>query len=94
MPFVELQTNLPASRLPSDLLTKLCSEVASILAKPVERVNINSEGGDLPMDDRWFPGALCYAGCVFLGSGGICGAEQGAQCKVLCVSHQGTEAWY
>lgn len=36
MPFVELQTNLSASRLPSDLLAKLGSEVASILAKPVE----------------------------------------------------------
>ncbi|XP_060105483.1 D-dopachrome decarboxylase [Heteronotia binoei] len=48
MPFVELQTNLPASRLPSDLLAKLCSEVASILAKPVERVNITVKS-DLPM---------------------------------------------
>ncbi|XP_077163469.1 D-dopachrome decarboxylase-like [Paroedura picta] len=48
MPFVELQTNLPASRLPSDLLSKLCSEVASTLAKPVERVNITVKS-DLPM---------------------------------------------
>ncbi|XP_048371016.1 D-dopachrome decarboxylase [Sphaerodactylus townsendi] len=48
MPFVELQTNLPASQLPGDLLGKLCSETASILSKPVERVNVTIKS-DLPM---------------------------------------------
>nr|XP_056715631.1 D-dopachrome decarboxylase-like [Euleptes europaea] len=48
MPLVELQTNLPAARLPGDLLAKLCAEAASILSKPVERVNVVVKS-DLPM---------------------------------------------
>ncbi|XP_054852756.1 D-dopachrome decarboxylase [Eublepharis macularius] len=48
MPFVELQTSLQARQLPCDLLAKLCSAVASILNKPVERVNITVKS-DLPM---------------------------------------------
>ncbi|XP_044300051.1 uncharacterized protein LOC123030293 isoform X2 [Varanus komodoensis] len=36
MPFVELETSLPAARLPGDLPAKLCAEVATILGKPEE----------------------------------------------------------
>ncbi|KAF7239794.1 D-dopachrome decarboxylase [Varanus komodoensis] len=40
MPFVELETSLPAARLPGDLPAKLCAEVATILGKPEERVSV------------------------------------------------------
>ncbi|XP_066466003.1 D-dopachrome decarboxylase-A-like [Tiliqua scincoides] len=40
MPFVELQTNLPAEKLPADLAARLCSATATILGKPPERVNV------------------------------------------------------
>ncbi|XP_062999801.1 D-dopachrome decarboxylase-like [Elgaria multicarinata webbii] len=40
MPFVELETSLPAARLSSDLPAKLCSEVAAALGKPEERVSV------------------------------------------------------
>lgn len=36
MPFVELQTNLPAAKLPRDLPAALCSAAATILGKPPE----------------------------------------------------------
>lgn len=34
MPFIELDTNLPASRVPSGLEKRLCAATASILGKP------------------------------------------------------------
>ncbi|XP_028566668.1 D-dopachrome decarboxylase [Podarcis muralis] len=40
MPFVELETSLPAAQLPRDLPAKLCAAVATILDKPQERVNV------------------------------------------------------
>ncbi|XP_053135196.1 D-dopachrome decarboxylase-like isoform X2 [Hemicordylus capensis] len=45
MPFIELETSLPAERLPADLPAKLCSEAATILGKPVERVNVTVRSG-------------------------------------------------
>ena len=36
MPFVELETNLPAERLPPGLPLKLCEATATILGKPAE----------------------------------------------------------
>uniref|UniRef100_A0A5F8G999 D-dopachrome decarboxylase n=2 Tax=Monodelphis domestica TaxID=13616 RepID=A0A5F8G999_MONDO len=40
MPFVELDTSLPAERLPKDLSQRLCAVAAAVLAKPEERVNV------------------------------------------------------
>lgn len=34
MPFVELETNLPASRIPAGLESRLCAATATILDKP------------------------------------------------------------
>lgn len=34
MPFVELDTNLPAGRVPAGLEKRLCAATAAILAKP------------------------------------------------------------
>lgn len=36
MPFVELETNLPAGRLPPGLAQELCAAAADILGKPAE----------------------------------------------------------
>ncbi|KAJ3614476.1 hypothetical protein NHX12_018048 [Muraenolepis orangiensis] len=40
MPFVSLDTNLPAEGLPADFLQKMCSCVAATLGKPEERMNL------------------------------------------------------
>ncbi|KAM6298130.1 D-dopachrome decarboxylase [Aegotheles albertisi] len=48
MPFLELDTNLPASRLPPGLAQDLCAAAAAILGKPAERVNVTVRSG-LPM---------------------------------------------
>ncbi|XP_042684782.1 D-dopachrome decarboxylase [Centrocercus urophasianus] len=48
MPFVELETSLPAERLPPGLPTKLCAAAATILGKPVERVHVTVRSG-MPM---------------------------------------------
>ncbi|XP_029000341.1 D-dopachrome decarboxylase [Betta splendens] len=40
MPFIELQTNLDASRFSEDFLKKLCSSTAAALGKPEERMNL------------------------------------------------------
>ncbi|KAI6076313.1 DOPD decarboxylase, partial [Asarcornis scutulata] len=48
MPFVELDTNLAAERLPPELPQKLCAASAAILGKPAERVNVTVRSG-LPM---------------------------------------------
>nr|ACH44878.1 putative D-dopachrome tautomerase variant 3 [Taeniopygia guttata] len=37
MPFVELDTSLPAERLPPGLAQTLCAATADILGKPAER---------------------------------------------------------
>ncbi|NXK75320.1 DOPD decarboxylase, partial [Amazona guildingii] len=48
MPFLELDTNLPAGRLPPALAQDLCVAAADILGKPAERVNVTVRSG-LPM---------------------------------------------
>ncbi|XP_068065213.1 D-dopachrome decarboxylase [Anomalospiza imberbis] len=48
MPFVELDTSLPAERLPPGLAQALCAAAADILGKPAERVNVTVRSG-LPM---------------------------------------------
>ncbi|KAM4763209.1 DOPD decarboxylase, partial [Chaetorhynchus papuensis] len=48
MPFVELDTSLPAERLPPGLAQTLCTAAADILGKPAERVNVTVRSG-LPM---------------------------------------------
>ncbi|XP_065595009.1 D-dopachrome decarboxylase [Cyrtonyx montezumae] len=48
MPFVELETSLPAERLPPGLPLKLCEATATILGKPAERVNVTVRSG-MPM---------------------------------------------
>ncbi|NXH09682.1 DOPD decarboxylase, partial [Bucco capensis] len=48
MPFVELETNLPAERLPPGLALELCAAAADILGKPTDRMNVTVRSG-LPM---------------------------------------------
>ncbi|XP_019362437.1 PREDICTED: D-dopachrome decarboxylase [Gavialis gangeticus] len=48
MPFLDLETSLPAAQLAPDLGQKLCAAAASILGKPVDRVNVTVKSG-LPM---------------------------------------------
>ncbi|XP_047617852.1 D-dopachrome decarboxylase [Phacochoerus africanus] len=45
MPFVELDTNLPADRVPAGLEKRLCAATASILGKPEDRVNVTVRPG-------------------------------------------------
>uniref|UniRef100_A0A8C5VK65 D-dopachrome decarboxylase n=1 Tax=Microcebus murinus TaxID=30608 RepID=A0A8C5VK65_MICMU len=45
MPFVELDTNLPAGRLPAGLEKRLCAATAAILRKPEDRVNVTVRPG-------------------------------------------------
>uniref|UniRef100_A0A2I3LT26 D-dopachrome decarboxylase n=2 Tax=Cercopithecinae TaxID=9528 RepID=A0A2I3LT26_PAPAN len=45
MPFVELDTNLPANRVPAGLEKRLCAAAASILGKPADRVNVTVRPG-------------------------------------------------
>ncbi|GAB1295235.1 D-dopachrome decarboxylase [Apodemus speciosus] len=45
MPFVELETNLPASRIPAGLESRLCAATATILDKPEDRVSITIRPG-------------------------------------------------
>ncbi|XP_029363880.1 D-dopachrome decarboxylase isoform X2 [Echeneis naucrates] len=48
MPFVSLQTNLPADSLPEDLVRRLSSSAAAALGKPEARMNVVVMPG-LPM---------------------------------------------
>ncbi|XP_061572239.1 D-dopachrome decarboxylase [Cololabis saira] len=48
MPFVELQTNLPAGAFTDDFVKKLCACAAATLNKPEERMNMVVKPG-LPM---------------------------------------------
>ncbi|XP_008248400.1 D-dopachrome decarboxylase [Oryctolagus cuniculus] len=45
MPFVELDTNLPADRVPAGLEKRLCAATAAILSKPEERVSVTVRPG-------------------------------------------------
>ncbi|XP_012513062.1 PREDICTED: D-dopachrome decarboxylase isoform X1 [Propithecus coquereli] len=49
MPFVELDTNLPADRVPAGLEKRLCAATAAILGKPADcppqRVNVTVRPG-------------------------------------------------
>ncbi|XP_043572088.1 D-dopachrome decarboxylase [Chiloscyllium plagiosum] len=47
MPFLELESNLPASQFSDQLLSKLCCAAASILDKPKERINVTVKPGML-----------------------------------------------
>ncbi|XP_077427120.1 D-dopachrome decarboxylase [Vanacampus margaritifer] len=48
MPFVDLQSNLPASAFSEDFMEKLCSFAAAVLGKPVVRMHLIVKPG-LPM---------------------------------------------
>jgi len=48
MPFIDLETNLPASKFSEDFLKKLCSTTAAVLGKPEDRMNLVVKAG-LPM---------------------------------------------
>ncbi|XP_005288628.2 D-dopachrome decarboxylase [Chrysemys picta bellii] len=48
MPFLELETSLPAALLPQGFAGKLCSAAAAILSKPEKRINVTVKS-DLPM---------------------------------------------
>ncbi|XP_036163331.1 D-dopachrome decarboxylase-like isoform X1 [Myotis myotis] len=45
MPFVELDTNLPAARVPAGLEKRLCAATAAILGKPEDRVSVTVRPG-------------------------------------------------
>lgn len=45
MPFVELDTSLPAERLPPGLAQTLCAAAAEILGKPAEVSGAGTGGG-------------------------------------------------
>ncbi|MGH0151436.1 UNVERIFIED_CONTAM: hypothetical protein FKN15_020160 [Acipenser sinensis] len=45
MPFIDVETNLPASQFPDEVVKKLCSTAASILGKPEDRVNVTVKAG-------------------------------------------------
>ncbi|XP_045675780.1 D-dopachrome decarboxylase isoform X1 [Phyllostomus hastatus] len=45
MPFIELDTNLPAGRVPAGLEKRLCAATAAILGKPEDRVNVTVRPG-------------------------------------------------
>ncbi|XP_003477795.1 D-dopachrome decarboxylase [Cavia porcellus] len=45
MPFIELETNLPASRLPDGLEKRLCGAAATILSKPENSVIVIVRSG-------------------------------------------------
>ncbi|XP_021509431.1 D-dopachrome decarboxylase [Meriones unguiculatus] len=45
MPFIELETNLPASRIPAGLEKRLCAAAADILDKPEDRVSVTIRPG-------------------------------------------------
>lgn len=45
LPFVELETNLPASRIPAGLENRLCAATATILDKPEDRVSVTIRPG-------------------------------------------------
>ncbi|XP_012675141.1 D-dopachrome decarboxylase [Clupea harengus] len=48
MPFIDLESNLPASKFSEEFLKKLCTATATALGKPEERMNIVVKAG-LPM---------------------------------------------
>ncbi|KAK3524606.1 hypothetical protein QTP70_029912 [Hemibagrus guttatus] len=48
MPFIDLETNLPASKFSEDFLKKLCSTAAAVLGKPEDRMNLVVKP-DLPL---------------------------------------------
>ncbi|KAJ8286452.1 hypothetical protein GJAV_G00039400 [Gymnothorax javanicus] len=48
MPFIELESNLPASKFTDDFLKKLCATTAATLQKPEERMNLAVKSG-MPM---------------------------------------------
>ncbi|KAM5190029.1 D-dopachrome decarboxylase isoform 1-T1 [Callospermophilus lateralis] len=45
MPFIELDTNLPANRVPAGLEKRLCAATAAILGKPEDRVSVTVRPG-------------------------------------------------
>lgn len=45
MPFIELESNLPASKFTDDFLKKLCSTTAAALQKPEDRMNLSVKSG-------------------------------------------------
>ncbi|KAM6423341.1 D-dopachrome decarboxylase-like [Liasis olivaceus] len=73
MPFVELETNLPAARLPRDLPARLSAAAADILGKPEERVcaTVRSDLA-LAVGGSAAPGALLAVSAV----GAVGSAEQ------------------
>ncbi|XP_051533260.1 D-dopachrome decarboxylase [Myxocyprinus asiaticus] len=48
MPFIDLETNLPASKFSENFLKRLCTTTAAALGKPEDRMNLVVKA-DLPM---------------------------------------------
>jgi len=48
MPFIDIESNLPASKFGEEFLKKLCATTASVLGKPEDRMNLVVKPG-LPM---------------------------------------------
>ncbi|XP_045390190.1 D-dopachrome decarboxylase [Lemur catta] len=45
MPYIELDTNLPADRIPAGLEKRLCVAAAATLGKPADRTNVTVRPG-------------------------------------------------
>ncbi|XP_070618071.1 D-dopachrome decarboxylase isoform X2 [Erythrolamprus reginae] len=59
MPFVELETSVPAAQLPRDLPARLSAAAADILGKPEERLAVSVRGeAALCLGGSSAPGAL------------------------------------
>ncbi|XP_072355292.1 D-dopachrome decarboxylase [Scyliorhinus torazame] len=76
MPFIELESNLPANRFSEDLINKLCCAAATILDKPKERINVTVKAGQLMM----VGGSMTPCAQLVVSSIGVVGtAEQNKQ---------------
>ncbi|XP_067911529.1 D-dopachrome decarboxylase [Heterodontus francisci] len=76
MPFLDLESNLPASHFSEELVNKLCCVTATILGKPLEAVNVSVKA-DLLMAIR---GSMAPGVQLVVSSIGVVGtAEQNKQ---------------
>ncbi|XP_078409952.1 D-dopachrome decarboxylase [Cetorhinus maximus] len=76
MPFIDLESNLPASRFSEELVNKLCCAAATILDKPKERINVTVKPGLLMA----FGGSMAPCVQLAVSSIGVVGtAEQNKQ---------------
>ncbi|CAB1318924.1 unnamed protein product, partial [Coregonus sp. 'balchen'] len=78
MPFIDLESNLPASKFSEEFLKKLGYQTAAILGKPEERMMLVVKPG-LPM----LMGGTC-APCVILSVSAIGVTDTADRDQVLC----------